>query len=313
MKFFMDLKSKFYTIFKALNPYNYQELTEHKFSQVLKYYLFIIIFSLCIMFLLFIPFLFYASTYISSSISHFDTLNVSSKFQLKDSFNILSDPVIRFEADNKNVTNELVLITPESISYKRYFVFGSQREIPLTHGVDVADSSRAKMLISLGIFFIFPSLFFWSIVFSIFYFSIIVLITYIFVLLIVGLFRLNVGLFKLLKSCIYASTIFIMLQLILMPFFRLFLIPLVAYWILIVIILFLWRDQHMSERGSEHSLGANSSKSKNIFGERSGNNFDQSSSKVNIRDEYDVDENGNLKGSSKKHRRVDDDDSYVEL
>jgi hypothetical protein len=213
------------------------------------------------------------------------------------------------------VTNELVLITPDSISYKRYFIFGSQREIPLGKGVNVAGSSKAKMLISLGIFFILPSLFFWSIIFSIFYFSTIILITYILVLLITGLFRFSCGRFKLFKSCIFASTIFILLQLVLMPFFRLFLIPLVAYWLLVIIVLFVWRDQHV-EHGHEYSEVVSGSKSKDIFGSKGGDksSFGKSSSKIEARDEYDVDERGNLKGSSgsKKHHS-DDNDGYVEL
>jgi hypothetical protein len=308
----MDLKSKFYTIFKSLNPYNYQELTEHKFSQVIKYYFFIIIFSLCIMFLIFIPYLFYVGTFVTNSVSHFDELNLTSEFSLKDSFNILSNPVIRLESDNKNMTNEMVLITPQAISYKHYLLFGPVREIPLQKGIDLATSTRARTLIGLGLIFIFPSLFFWSIWLSLVYFSVIILITYIFVLIITGLLRINLSLFRLFKSCIYASTIFIMLQLILMPFFRMFFLPLAVYWLLMLIILFLWRDHGKSERDPEHS-GKSGSK-KNIFGERSGNSFNKSSSKADIRDEYEVDENGNAKGSSRKHAsRSDEDDGYVEL
>ena len=312
----MDLKTKFYTIFKALNPNNYHELAERKFSQVLKYYFFIIVVSLCIMFLIFIPYLFYANMYISNSVSHFEELNISSEFSLKDSFNILSNPVIRLDSENKNITNELVLITPQAVSYKRFLFFGSLREIPLQRGVDIVNSARVRTLISLGLIFIFPALFFWSILFSLIYFSIIILITYLFALIITGLFRMNLGLFKLFKSCIYASTIFIMLQLILMPFFRLFLIPLAAYWILLLIILFLWRDERKNAHGSEQYGKSGSkfgSKSKDIFGERSGSSSGKSS-KMDVKDEYDVDENGNMKGSSKKHRNESsDDDGYVEL
>jgi hypothetical protein len=312
----MDFKSKFYTIFKSLNPYNYSELAEHKFSQVLKYFLFIMIFSLIIMFIIFIPFLFYAGTYVSEGVGHFDTLNVSSTFQLKDSFNLLSDPVIRFEAENKNATNELVLITPDFVTYKRYLVFGPQREIPLAHGVDIAGSAKARMLISIGIFFILPSLFFWSIVFSIFYFSVIVLFTYILVLLINGLFHMDIGLLKLLKSCIYASTIFIMLQLILMPFFRMFLLPLAAYWLLVLIILFLWHEEHKMDHNQEHQGNVfSNSKSKDIFARSSsGSGSIGSSNKVDVRDSYDVDEHGNMKSASKRHRSVDEEnEGYVEL
>jgi hypothetical protein len=230
---------------------------------------------------------------------------------LKDSFNILSNPVIRFDSENKNLTNELVLITPEAISYKHFLLFGSPREIPLQRGVDIVNSTRAKTLISLGLIFIFPSLFFWSILFSVIYFSIIILITYVFVLIITGLLRMNIRLSKLFKACIYASTIFIMLQLILMPFFRLFLIPLAAYWLLLVIILFLWHDEHKNDHG-QGQYGKSSNPKKDIFADRSHGHSARSSS-LDVQDEYDVDESGNIKGSSKKHRNESDDDGYVEL
>ena len=254
-------------------------------------------------------------SYISQSTAHFNSFNVSSSFQLKDSFNVLSDPVIRFEGAEKNVTNELVLITPAGVFYKKYLVFGSQKEIPLS-SVNVVDSAKAKILLGLGIFFILPSLFFWSIIFSIVYFSVIILITYILLLLITGLFRMGIGLGKLLKTSIYASTIFIMIQLLLMPFFRMFLLPLLVYWILLIIILFLWHDQHKGEHSNDNSRDdaeRHSSKSKDIFGTKSGSS-NSSSNKIEARDSYDVDEHGNMKGSSKKHKHSsDEDDGYVEL
>jgi hypothetical protein len=313
----MDLKSKFYTIFKALNPYNYKELAENKFSQVLKYYFFIILLSVIIMSLLFIPFLYYTGSYVAESVSHFDNLTVNSDFKLKESFNILSNPVIRFETENKNMTNELVLITPEHVSYKHYLIFGAERDIPLIRGVDIANSARAKTLISLGVFFLLPSLFFWILVLSIVYFTIIILITYLFVLIITGLLRMSLSMFKLLKLCIYAATIFIVLQLLLMPFFRIFWLPLTAYWLLVVIILFLWRDESSREERNEersNTFNHHGGKTKEIFGSKS-----ESSSKIGrkteVQDEYEVDEKGNLKGSgsSKKHRHSDEDDGYVEL
>jgi len=314
----MDLKSKFYTIFKSLNPYNYKELAENKFTQVLKYYFFIILLSVIIMSLMFIPFLYYTGSYVAASVSHFNNLTIKSDFALKDSFNIMSDPVIRLEADNKNMTNEFVLITPDHLSYKRYLIFGAEQDIPLMRGVDVANSTRAQTLISLGVFFLLPSLFFWVLVLSIVYFTIIILITFLFVLIVTGLFRMSFSISKLFKLCFYSATIFILLQLLLMPFIRIFWLPLTAYWLLVLIILFLWRDESLrADRDEGHSgssYGHHGSKTRDIFGDKSESGF-RAEHKVQVQDEYDVDEKGNLKGSSgsKKHKHSDDDDGYVEL
>jgi len=97
-----------------------------------------------------------------------------------------------------------------------------------------------------------------------------------------------------------------------MPFFRMFFLPLIAYWILMIIILFLWRDHNRNEHNSE-SLGKSSGSKKDIFSDKSGNSLNKLSNKTDVKDEYDVDENGNVKGSSKKHRSSNDDDEYVEL
>ena len=82
--------------------------------------------------------------------------------------------------------------------------------------------------------------------------------------------------------------------------------------------MFLWRDESQREyRGEERSgsIGRHGSKTKEIFGSKSESGF-KLGHKIETQDEYDVDQNGNLKGSSslsKKHQRGDDDDGYVEL
>jgi hypothetical protein len=263
------------------------------------------------MFLLLVPYFYYTGTHISEGVAHFDNFTVSSDFKLKESFNLLSDPVIRFDPENSNMTNELVLITPDTISYKRYLVFGAIREIPLTGGVDVASSERARTLISLGILFILPALFFWAVIFSIVYFGVIILITYILILIMAGLFRIESTLLKLIKLCIFASTPFILLQLVLMPFFRIFVLPLAAYWILVFIVIFLWHDDKVKGRGGGYVTFGHSEK-KDIFG--GGDSGSRSKRKVDVKDKYDVDEDGNLKSSSRRHKSVDEDnEDYVEL
>lgn len=318
----MDLKSLFYTIFKTLNPHNHQELTENKLLTVLKYYFFIIIFSVLLMFLLFVPQIYSARTYVEQGIEHFDNLTVSSEFSIKDSFNVLSDPLIKFDMSKSNDTKEMISITPDTVYYKKYLVFGQYKSLPLTKNVDVVSSDRAQKLISLGFFFILPSLFFWAVVLSMAYFAVIILVTYLLVITISSMLRINVSLLRLLKMCIYASTIFILLQLLLMPFFRMFILPLAAYWILVIVILFLWQDSMFKSRGNRDDkdvFGGHSSKNKGIFDDES---HDFSPSKrhehdsIHSKDHYDVDERGNIKnsGSAKRRKNFDEEnEGYVEL
>jgi hypothetical protein len=95
-----------------------------------------------------------------------------------------------------------------------------------------------------------------------------------------------------------------MLQLILMPFFRMFWIPLIAYWLLFIIVIFTTHEP----------VNAQTGKGKGVF-EAHGHKDIFRNSNMEKRDRYDVDDRGNLKdsGASKKHFRADDDDGYVEL
>jgi len=315
----MDLKSKFYTVFRTLNPYNHLELSENKLFDVLRYYVFIIVFSVILMSILFIPHIYSARDYVERGVEHFDNLTVSSEFNLKDSFNILSDPVIRFDKSDDNVSNDLVVITPDSLYYRKYLLFGPQRGIALNKNVDVVSSERAQKLISFGFFFLLPALLFWAVIFSLLYFSVIIILTYLLVLTLSGAMRINVSLLRLLKMCIYASTIFILLQLLLMPFYRSLILPLIVYWLLVIIILFLWQD-NMYKVGRNISGGSGGGrdifsthgKHKEIFD----GDGESKHHRTEKRDSYDVDEHGNMKGSgaSKKHKSFeDDDDGYIEL
>ena len=317
----MDLKQLFYTLFRSFNTHSYPELTDRKFGSVLKYFLFVTILSIILMFILFIPSIFYFPQAVANDVSHFQNLDVGSTFTLKDSFNLLSNPVIRMDSTQQNLTDELVLITPDTISYKQYILFGRQVDMPMVKNVDVANSSHAKALIGIGLIFLIPSLFFWSIILFIIYFAVIILLTFILGLIVTGLFRVGVGIGKIFKTAIYSSTAFIIMQLVLMPFFRIFWIPLLVYWLLFFIVLFSWREK-LSGKGTDSKgnfgQSSGSSKTREIFG-RKENSGSFAQKHVEVRDSYDVDENGNMKGSgaalgiSKKHSKSNDDDGYVEL
>lgn len=313
--YFMNFKPLFYTLFKSLNPYNYKELIENKFSQIIKYCFFILFFAIFLTFILLIPAIYSTNEYISQGTSHFDNIILRSDVSVKDSFNILNTPLIRFENNTNNITDEFLLITPETISYKSYLFFGSQKDITLKQDVDLASNERAKKAIGLIFFFMLPSLLFWSIIFSMIYFTIIIFLTLIVMLMISGILRINIGISRLLKVCMYSSTVLILLQLLLMPFFKVFALPLAIYWILILVVLFVLRDnfEDNKNRRSNYNSDNKESKTKSIFGQ---NKSSSNSRKINtpIQDSYDVDANGNIKGSSKKSRKYsDDDDGYVEL
>jgi len=313
----MDLKTNFYKVFRALNPYNYQELSQGKLSSAFSYFIFIIVFCVMVMFILLTPVWYNAGTYIDSGIGHFNTLNASLQFEVKEPFNLLSSPLIRLDRPEANMTKESILITPEKISYKHYILAGSEQSIPMVRSVDVTTSERTRGLIGLGLMFMLPALFFWAVILSIVYFGLLILLTYIIVMIFTSSLKIAASSLQLLNLCIYGTTISIMLQLFLMPFIKVFWIPLIIYWILVAVILMLWRDvpsNNGPKYAHEEEYEDSSPKSKNIFGRKDESDQYRPKHKSEKQDSYDVDARGNTKSGPKRKKSFDEEnDGYVEL
>lgn len=298
----MQLKPLFYTIFKSLNPDSYPELNQHKFSYALKYFFFITILSIILMFMLFVPSIVNFHTFWTDKTNNFQVFQLNTTFSTNQSFNLFTDPVIKVANGFENLTDAKILITPDAIYYRTFYFFGATHAIPLDNNLDIKNSQTMKSKITMLIIFMLPSLFFWSIVFFSIYFWVIIIITFLIAYMFLWAFRLNINALTLLKTCIFASTILITLQLILMPFYRIIVIPLSAYWLLLIIVLLLIKDELKPHGKSKVLLdGVYSGKSKNIFGKQ--------------QDNFDIDENGNIKSETHKGRKSfdEEDNGYVML
>lgn len=314
----MTFKDMFYTLFKTFNPDSYKELTEYPFSKAMKYFGFILFWSLIIMSLLFIPSLLAFPKFWQSTTTHFDNLALNYDVSVKNSFNILNDPLIKISKDKVNMTDERLLVTEEALYYKQFFFFGKTQTIPIDKQTNLLESNL-QVSVGLFILFIIPALLFWSFVFFALYFWIIIFITFLIGLIMNKIFKLNHPASNIIRITVYSSTILVLLQLILMPFFRLVFIPIIAYWILFLIVLLITKqeekkknkreDKIYSKREREDIFASHHSKSKDIFANHSSGSSKSSPSQ----DSYDVDEHGNLKSSKKKNSSADSYDDYVML
>lgn len=239
----MAFKELFYTIFKSLNPESYDELTHRQLSDSIKYFFFITFLSLMLAFILLLPALYSMPGYWNDKVSNFEELNINFSFQLKDSFYLLDDPAIRVEQTGSNLTGARVLITEDGIFYKSFIFFGQKKVIPLHDAYDLAGQQPtfSKLL-----FFIIPAIIFWAMVFFTLYFIVVVLISVLLANIIAWSLGSRIRFSTVLKIGLYASTILVLLQLLLLPFLRTVFIPLIAYWLLLLIILFLFKDEHKS-------------------------------------------------------------------
>jgi hypothetical protein len=323
------MKTNFFNIFKSLNPFNYIELSNNRISTVLKYFLFMIVFCVTMLFIISIPKIYSISEYISGNARNFDTLSVSSSLQVSQSFNLLSHPLIIVESNNnKTLDDELFIINSDELLYKKYFLFGKSKSVPLDRSVDFVNSASAQRLLVVGMIFLLPSILFWSVVFWTGYFIVILFFTYLLVMMASGSLRIDASAVHLFKMSIYATTVLVLSQIVMLPFYSSIITPIALYWLFITCIIFLWYDNPPGRGGSvvrnrsdddSSSDSSYGSKSRDIFGSsksssgsKSGGIFGSKSSSK--QDSYDVDEHGNLKSSSKRKKSFDNDnDGYVEL
>jgi hypothetical protein len=248
------------------------------------------------MFILFIPAIMSIPSTWNDKAANFEKLDVNFSFQLKEPFYLLNDPKIKIDNNGTNLSDESLLITQDGVFYKRFLFFGSKVGIPLSKNVDISQSSNFDSTLNILLWFLIPSLFVWSIIFFVVYYAIIIIITSVLALIISWAFRLAISWFNLLKVSVYACTIMILIQLVFMPFYTLFLIPLLAYWLLVVIIMFLVKDELMPHGGSSVKL---SNFKKDIFSSRKN-------------DSDDVDEDI-VRPKKRKRSYEEENDGYIEL
>jgi hypothetical protein len=293
----MDLKNYFYTIFRSLNPESYVELTDHDVGRAIKYFFFVILISSVIMFLLFIPAMWDTSSLLNEKVKNFDNLDINFSIKLGESFILLDDPLIRVSdsANSINITNEKLLVTEEGVAYRQFFFFGKETLFEWDKDVDLKetlfDSSLNRILLFLA-----PSLFIWGTLSAMLYYIVIILFTYILSMVIIWILGMRMSWDKTLKAAIYSSTIMIIVQMLVFPFYRLFIIPLILYWLLYVIVIILIKDETKGHGPSQVLFDRKSNKKNNVFD-----------------DDVDVDNRSNVKKSKSKRSYDEENDGYVEL
>ncbi|MFA5797655.1 MAG: DUF1189 family protein [Candidatus Woesearchaeota archaeon] len=237
----MEFKPLFRTLAQSINPYAYHELREHKFAYAMKYFCFLLLLLLAIMFILFIPALFYAPQDIQSAASNFNTFTFKSDISFDTPFIFMEDPLVVF-SKNATLGDATLLFTDNGVYYRSFIVFGKVQELPFDKETDIKNDAYATRTLSMFLFFLGPSLFFWAFVVFAIYFWIIIFITFLLGILLTRLLSIPLRLSRILKTAVYTSTILVVLQLILMPFYRLFYLPIIAYWILFIIVIVAIKD-----------------------------------------------------------------------
>lgn len=241
------MKEMFYTVFRSLNPDGYEELTKEPLFKAVKYFFFITILSTLIMLMLLLPALYSLPGYWNDKVQNFEQLNIDFGFTLKQPFYLMEDPAIRVEQSGSNMTDSRILISEDGIFYRSFIFFGEKKVIPLKDTYNLAQDGPD---ISKLVLFLLPALVFWGLIFFLAYFIVVVLISVMLAWIISAILGSRFDFTIMLKIGFYASTILVLTQLLLMPFLRTVFIPLIAYWLLLIIVLFLFKQSsHDEDRG----------------------------------------------------------------
>ncbi len=304
------MKPLFHAILQSFNPYAYPHLTEKRFSFAMRYFCVLLFFTLIATFILLIPALFMIPQYAQSRAANFDTLALQLDMHFTTPFVIAADPLIVADT-NTSMRDATILLSNDALYYKSFILFGKEQRIPLDKTLDLKNDPSLAQSVGMVFFLLSPALFFWAFVFLSIYYWIMIALTFIIGLLLVWILRFSIRPSRIFKVALYASTIMILIQLLLFPFYRLFYIPLIAYWLLFILVLLTLRDSE-TPKGASQTI--TTSKSRDIFADDHNQRGGLSRQSAPRQDSYDVDERGNLKSGPKRKKSFDEEnDGYMTL
>lgn len=207
------------TIPKSLYPHAYIDLRRRTVRQAIRYLFSILIISYFIMLAIGAPKLIYLSTYLDNQLTKFDKLN----FQLDIA---MSSPIMITEKNPmivvttlgniSNITYSNLLISSDKIYFKESF--NKVREINYRDYLDIlSKKDTIRKLVVISFYLMIPTIVFLLYLISFVKYAIIILFTSILAYLITRLVRYEVTLRESITSGIYASTIMILLEIVIFP------------------------------------------------------------------------------------------------
>ena len=237
----MKVRDYFITIAKTFHPNSYKQFVKAPLKDAFKYFWFLMIISMIVFLILLVPKVFNLSNSLGSKLDNFDTLELDVEMELNDPFYMFYKPKVLFNFNNSNMTDEQVLITQESISYKPFFFFGKRQVVFDDYHDLLANKDDVRELLPMVGLFILPSILFWVFIFYAAKFLLTILLASLIALLIM---RKKHKFNYILKIGLYASTFMLILELALLPYYKLSLwIPTVVFLIYFVLGVWLTSDK----------------------------------------------------------------------
>ncbi|MEM4260427.1 MAG: DUF1189 family protein, partial [Candidatus Woesearchaeota archaeon] len=151
---------------------------------------------------------------------------------------IIKKPLITLDLNKNNKTTETVLINKDKIIYNKYLLFGV-KEINLNYYSNFIEnkSNIKKLLLTIFIFLI-PSITFYLFIYFATKYTIIIIVSSILAWIITRFTKQEIKFKNIIKTAIYSTTIMIIFDIIFLPLYFFFILPIIIY--LIFFIMGIW-------------------------------------------------------------------------
>lgn len=223
------------TIAKSLNPKNYKEMSDESLKFTVNYFLFFLILSIIIMMLIMIPTGISHIKNLDKKFETLETLTFSANVTQKEPTIITKKPLIVFDLTKENKTTETILINRDKIFYNNYLLFGS-KEINFDSYSDVIENKQNIKNLLLTIFILLlPSIIFYLFLYFLIKYVIIIIISSLLAWIITRFTKQEIKIKNIIKTAIYSTTIMIILDIIFLPLYFFFLLPIIVYLIFFII------------------------------------------------------------------------------
>ncbi len=235
----MRLKNFLFLLVKSLNPLNYKMLITQKKRDVVKYFLFLLFFAIIIGGIFSIPRLVHFPEQIEKTVAKFETFNITGvDVELKEPIVLLKRPriVLDLSPNRTQLQEETILVTKTHIMWKRFspslweFRLFTTEKKPVEEYSDILqDVNRIKSSYIIFFIMILPSLFFIVYLLNFVKFSLLIILFTLLGFIFMKIRKKKSPLFRIMRAATFAMTLFVILDVSILPLFNFGILPLLIY------------------------------------------------------------------------------------
>lgn len=223
----MEWKEYFSLFAKSFNPRSYGFLADRFLADTLRYGLFLFVFSFGIMLILFIPILATLSSDLQEKANQIDDFSLDGHVTLTRPVVIIKDPLVLMDFNRTYPTDEKVLITKDSLFFKKYYWFGDEQVV--FSDIKNLRNPEAIGLMAFAATLIIPGLLLLVLLVFLIKDSLIILAIASLGFVVANLLKHQLSFSKSVRLAVFSGTLLVFLEFVLFPFWRSFWVPFLVF------------------------------------------------------------------------------------